>query len=226
MKSLILITLILNEKLTTVKSSFITSLNYSPEIKSNILLSLNEPLESFPITPPFKNEAYLKNQELLGIVNKYSHLLNPMHKKILSHQKSLASGYPTLPILNGKLPNPSFPKIPSKIGPTQFPFQNTPYFPTQTTPKFPLKPPRISAPILNHSPFLTSLPSLPEENPIITSYPETSTPQNGLLLKSRQVSEGYHVTFDGSEFYGPELSENKKIVKLNSGYKEEDDIFL
>jgi len=87
----------------------------------------------------------------------------------------------------------------------------------------------ISAPILNPSTFhqgtITSLPSLPEEN-IINPYPETSTPQNGLLQNSRQVSEGYHVTFDGSEFYGPELSENKKIVKLNGGYKEEDDIFL
>jgi len=211
----------------------------SLEIKKHILLALNEPLETFPIAPPFKNEEYLKNQELLTLVNKYSHLLSPMHKKILSHQKALHAGVPITtpkPILNNikKPPQPMI--IPSKIGPTQFPFQNTPFMPMSNNhipPKFPIKPPLIAAPILNPNMFqgsITSLASLPEEHThthSMNNYMNTTDMNHQNGSHSRQLSEGYHVTFDGSEFDGPELMpESKKMGTKLNGYKEEDDIFL
>jgi len=218
----------------------LTSNSLALEIKKHILLALNEPLETFPIAPPFKNEEYLKNQELLGLVNKYSHLLSPMHKKILSHQKALHAGVPLTtptPILNNnnKKSQQSM-IIPSKIGPTQFPFQTAPFMPMSNNhipPKFPIKPPIISAPILNPIMFqgaggVTSLASLPEENShSMNNYMNTTEMHHQNGSHSRQLSEGYHVTFDGSEFDGPELMpESKKMGTKLNGYKEEDDIFL
>ena len=61
------------------------------EIKKNILLSLNESLETFPIVPPFKNEPFLRDQELLNLLDKYTDFLAPIHKKIYFQQKSFSA---------------------------------------------------------------------------------------------------------------------------------------
>lgn len=58
------------------------------EIKENILYSLSEGLETFPVVPPFKEELFLKNQELFVLLNKNSDLLSPIHKKIFLRQLS------------------------------------------------------------------------------------------------------------------------------------------
>jgi len=60
------------------------------KIKENIIHSLNENLESFPSSiPTSKAGLFLQNQELFGIVKKYSDYLSPTKKKVFQRQKGL-----------------------------------------------------------------------------------------------------------------------------------------